>query len=97
MKCIFIALAAAAATLASAADKLPIEDFFKLPQYSAMSISPDGKNIAALAPVNGRQNLVVLDFEHRKALPVTHLDNKDIVEVFWLNDKRLMVETGKRG
>ena len=97
MKRIAIALAAFAAAAAWAADKLPIEDFFRLPQYSAMAISPDGRHIAALAPVNGRQNLVVLDFDHRKAVPVTHLDNKDIVEVFWLNDKRLMVETGKRG
>jgi len=97
MKRIAIALFAAIAATAWAADKLPIEDFFKLPQYSAMVISPDGRHIAALAPVNGRQNLVVLDFEHRKAVPVTHLDNKDIVQVFWLNDKRLMVQTGKRG
>ena len=36
MKRIAIALAAAAATLAWAADKLPIEEFFKLPQYSSM-------------------------------------------------------------
>ena len=97
MRRLAISLAAAAASLACAADKLPIEDFFKLPQYSAMVISPDGKHIAALAPVKGRQNLVVLDMDHRKGVPVTQLDNKDIVQVFWLNDKRLMVRTGKRG
>jgi dipeptidyl aminopeptidase/acylaminoacyl peptidase len=94
-------IAAAAVALAAQAtlaeDKIPIETFFKLPQYSAMVMSPDGQHIAALAPVNGRQNLVVLDLDHKKAEPITRLDNKDIVQVFWLNDKRIMVRTGKLG
>src|SRR5215831_3667962 len=88
---------ATAGSAFAADDRIPIEDFFKLPQYSSMVISPDGQHIAALAPVNGRQNLVVLDLEHRKGVPVTQMDNKDIVEVFWLNDKRIMVRTGRRG
>ena len=98
MRKIMLAAALFAASASYAADdKLPIETFFKLSQYSAMVISPDGLHIAALAPVNGRQNLVILDLDHRKGIPVTHLDNKDIVEVFWLNDKRLMARTGRLG
>jgi dipeptidyl aminopeptidase/acylaminoacyl peptidase len=95
----FIALAAAlAATAALAAgNDIPIQDFFKPSQYGAMQISPDGKRIAALAPVNGRQNLVMLDLEGKKAVPLTRLDNKDIVAVFWLNSRRLLVRTGTIG
>ena len=46
---------------ARAAGLPPVEDFFRLPRYAAMQISPDGKHIAALSPVKGRQNLVMLD------------------------------------
>src|SRR6185369_7852341 len=47
--------AACLATLANAEDRIPIESFFKLPEYASMRLSPDGKNIAALAPFRGKQ------------------------------------------
>ncbi|HEX4330569.1 MAG TPA: S9 family peptidase [Usitatibacter sp.] len=98
MKRIAIALAAFAATCGWAADGgISIETFFKPSQYGAMQISPDGKHIAALAPVNGRQNLVMLDLDGKKAVPLTRLDNKDIVALFWLNNRRLLVSTGTIG
>jgi len=97
MKKILLALMIAASPAWAADDKTPIDAFFKIPQYGVMSISPDGTRIAALAPVNGRQNLVVVDLEHKKATPLTGLDNKDIVSLRWLNAKRLMVRTGTLG
>ena len=91
-----LAFAAAALTLASrAADPLPpLEAFFRLPQYAAMRISPDGKHIAALAPVNGRQNLVVLDVPPKEARALSSFDSRDVVWFEWLNDKRLLLQTG---
>ena len=98
MRKILLAASLAAATTCGAADEqIPIESFFKLAQYSAMAISPDGVHIAALAPVNGRQNLVVLDLEHKKGAPLTQLGDRDIVFFAWLNSKRLLVQTGKLG
>jgi len=88
---------AAVATCPAAEDKIPIESFFRLPQYAAMAISPDGENIAALAPVNGRQNLVVVDLVRKKATPLTQLDTKDIVFFDWLTARRLLVQTGTLG
>ncbi len=88
---------AVAGTSWAADDKIPIDSFFRLSQYSAMAISPDGVTIAALAPVNGRQNLVVLDLAKKKATPLTALDSKDIVFFDWLTSKRLLVATGKLG
>ena len=94
----FAALAAACLALpAGAQDKLPIESFFKLPEYAAMYLSPDGRYIAALAPVNGHQNVVVIDIKTRKAKPVTALEDRDVVLAEWLNDKRLMYYTGRLG
>ena len=88
---------AAAGTCWGAEEAIPIESFFRLAQYSSMSISPDGAEIAALAPVNGRQNLVVLDLAKKKATPLTQLGNKDIVSFRWLTSKRLLVGTGTLG
>ena len=50
----------AAVSYKSAAD-IPVADFFRLPRYSQMAMSPDGKRLAALAPVKGRDNLVIVD------------------------------------
>src|SRR3954462_9627950 len=80
-----------------AAEPPPIETFFKLPQYSAMRFSPDGKWIAALAPVNQAQNLVVLDMAAKKATPVRMIDNHDVVWFDWLSSNRLIRGTGSRG
>src|SRR4051812_29280850 len=82
---------------ALAQDKPSIENLFKLPQFAAMRISPDGENIAALSPVVGHQNLVILGADRKKATPVTTMDDKDIVEFRWLSNKRLLVRTGSLG
>src|SRR6202011_2242769 len=55
---------------------------------------PDGENLAALAPVKGRQNVVVINLEKRNAIQVTGFTGRDIVGVRWLNNKRLRVSTG---
>src|SRR6185503_10649783 len=98
MKTIRIAFAAAAALAAAAAvaagNTIPVEDFFRLPRYAAMAISPDGQHIAALSPVNRHQNLVVLDVPPKEARPLTGFDEKDVVWFRWINSKRLLLETG---
>ncbi|HSN22338.1 MAG TPA: hypothetical protein VLS49_16765, partial [Usitatibacter sp.] len=86
---LFGLLAACAAHAAT-----PIEDFFRLPRYAAMGISPDGQHIAALSPVKGRQNLVVLDVPPKEAHALTAFDGKDVVWFRWINSKRLMFATG---
>jgi dipeptidyl aminopeptidase/acylaminoacyl peptidase len=98
MKRLFAALAASAAVLCFAADDKPsIESFFKLPQYAQMRLSPDGKHIAALAPFGARQGLIVLDVKDRKPVPVAAREDRDIVSVSWINNKRLLYRTGKLG
>lgn len=82
---------------AAAAEPPTVEHLFQLPRFAAMRLSPDGASIAALAPVAGRQNLVVLDTKTRKPVPVTGFDTRDIVEVHWVNSKRLLVRTGSLG
>ena len=82
-------------TYATAAD-IPVSEFFRLPSYSQMAMSPDGKKLAALAPVNGRENLVVIDLEKRTSSPVTSLDYVDVADFLWLTDQRLFFRTSDR-
>ena len=98
MKRIVAALAAFAVAVCVAADgRPPIEAFFKLPQYSEMRISPDGTHIAALAPIAGHQGLVILDLRNKTASPLAGRGDRDIVEVQWINDKRVLYYTGRLG
>ena len=62
-----------------------------------MRISPNGDYLAALAPVGGRQNVVVIDLSNHKAHALTDLGKRDVVSVSWINDKRLMFRTGTIG
>ncbi len=82
---------------AAAQEKLPIESFFRLSEYAAMNLSPDGENIAALSPVGGKQNLVIVNLKTRKVKPITGLTDRDVVLAEWINSKRLIYYTGRLG
>jgi hypothetical protein len=90
----YIAAALLIAAGAAYAEPPTIEALFQPPRFGALRISPDGKTIAALAPVAGRQNLVVLDTATKKPNPVTGFNNRDVVEFDWINSKRLLVRSG---
>ncbi len=77
-----------------AAEPVPIDDFFRIPRYSGLQLSPNGRNLAALAPVKGRRNLVVIDLDKHAATPVTAFEERDVAWFVWLNDKRLLLGTG---
>ncbi|MGZ5036791.1 MAG: alpha/beta hydrolase family protein [Usitatibacter sp.] len=93
------ALAALALALPArgAEEKLSIETLFKPAQYASMRLSPKGDYLAALAPVEGKQNIVVIDLASRKAYALTNLTTRDVIRADWINDKRLMFQTGTIG
>ena len=80
---------------ASAAE-IPVSEFFRLPSYSQMAMSPDGKKLAALAPVNGRENLVVIDLETRKSTATTTFNTVDVNWFTWVDDGRLIFRASNR-
>ena len=89
------AVAQTPVTYKTAAD-IPVSEFFRQPRYSQMAMSPDGKKLAALAPVNGRDNLMIIDLERRVSSPVTRFDYVDVADFLWLNDQRLFFRTSDR-
>ncbi len=88
-----------ASNIANAAVRqIPVEDFFKNPQFMQLQLSPDGKHLAALAPYNGRRNIVVMEANGlQKPKAVTDLEDYDIDTFFWGNDNRIIFTLDKDG
>ena len=88
-----LAALALALPLAAAAQKkpsdVPVEDFFRRAQYSEMSLSPDGGKLAALTPLKGRDNLVIVDLDKRTRNIITSFEKLDVAGVYWVSSKRL--------
>lgn len=68
---------------------IPVESFFKRPQFAEMVLSPDGRKLAALTPLKGRNNLVVVDLDKRTRNVITDFERVDATGIFWVNDRRL--------
>jgi hypothetical protein len=46
--------------------------------------------LAALAPINGRMNLVMVDLETRKPTAVTGIKAQDVSGFLWANNERFL-------
>ena len=75
-------------------DEIPIQSMFKKAAYGNVMLSPNERYLAALAPVNGRRNLVIVDLEKRSASVLTRYETRDVNTVFWANDDQLLYTTG---
>lgn len=85
---------ALAQTAPAAAAKAPaIEDFFRHRKFGNATLSPSGQYLAALAPVNGRLNLVVVDLKGKSSVAVTAFKDNDVSNIRWVNNKRLVYST----
>lgn len=71
------------------ASDIPVETFMRRPENSQMTLSPNGQLLAALTPINGRDNLVVIDLAKRSKTIITSLTDFDVVEFLWVSDKRI--------
>ena len=72
------------------AKELPVEDFFKNPEFTNLQISPDGRYLGAIVPVGGHRNLAVLDLATMKARAVTTLSKTDVDGYLWASNERLL-------
>jgi len=70
--------------------ELPVEDFFRNPEFTQMKLSPDGQWVAALTSVYNRRNIAVLNIEESEAVPITAAKRTDISDFFWANDERIV-------
>ena len=83
-----------AAQAPAATPIIPIETMFKTPAYRGLTLSPNGKYMAATVQFNDRQNLVVLDIEKKSAYALTAFKEADVRSFRWANDDRIVFTTG---
>ncbi len=81
------------AAVTKTAVNISVGDFFRLPRYSQMSISPDGKRLATLAPVKGRDNLAVINLDSRSTTIITGFADIDVGDFMWVSNDRLAFRT----
>jgi dipeptidyl aminopeptidase/acylaminoacyl peptidase len=90
------ALIAAPAALAQAAPAapatpIPLEDFFRNPRFTQVVLSPSGRYLAAIVPINERRNIAVIDLDDTTKVDViTAFKESDVRSVVWVNDERLV-------
>lgn len=79
-----LAIAATFATQAAEVELIPREALFGNPDRIAVQLSPDGKSISWVAPVNGVQNVWVAPAsDPGKARPITQDTTRGIRNHFW--------------
>jgi dipeptidyl aminopeptidase/acylaminoacyl peptidase len=89
------ALVACAAAAAADAPPLTIEEAWKPPQLRGVTLSRDGKQMAATVPSNGRMNLAVIDIDKRSVAMVTGYDDFDVLNAAWVGNERLLYSLGQ--
>lgn len=82
-------LAAAARAAATPPPELPLEVFFGNAQISQLQISPDGRYLAMLQPINNRMNITVIDRVKGTKKRLTDMKEENVTEVSWMSDDRL--------
>ncbi|HXR55347.1 MAG TPA: prolyl oligopeptidase family serine peptidase [Casimicrobiaceae bacterium] len=94
----FLATASAfAATSPATPSAAPpsVETFFRRPAYGGMTLSPNGRYVAVMAPVGERQGLIVVDLGTKAATKMKSPGDGDVLGAVWQNDERLVVRIGE--
>jgi dipeptidyl aminopeptidase/acylaminoacyl peptidase len=68
---------------------ISVDTFFKRAEYAQMSISPDGKLLAALSPRGGKNNLVIVNLATRAVTAITSFTENDVVDFRWIDSTRI--------
>lgn len=91
--CLFLL---AASALTAAGQPPPVEVFFKRPEYAQMTLSPDGKRLAAIARTRGHDALAVIEVDKRAAgVRVINFPDADVLRVHWTTNDRLLIAAGE--
>lgn len=85
------------AGFASAAERLPVGDFFKDPEFSSVSLSPDGRHITVSILQGDRTVLAAFAVDGMKLIGKWDFgDNRHIDRVRWVNDERFIMYVSRK-
>ena len=95
LKKFMLVLLATMAAFAASAREVPIRDFFKEPEFTAFSLSPDGKHMAVTVPQEDRTVLAVLRVADRGVVGKWDFGaDRHFRDVVWANNERLLFYVG---
>jgi dipeptidyl aminopeptidase/acylaminoacyl peptidase len=69
---------------------IALRDFFRNPQYSSFSLSPNGKHISFMKPYKGRMNIFVRPTQGGEEKQLTFMEERDIQGYFWKGNDRIV-------
>jgi dipeptidyl aminopeptidase/acylaminoacyl peptidase len=73
------------------AGMVPVEDFFRNSRFKQVSLSPSGRYLAAIVPINERRNIAIIDLnDTTKISVITAFKESDVRSIAWVNDDRLV-------
>lgn len=76
---------------------IPMEDFFRNPEKTAFSLSPDGTHLAFMQPWEKRLNVHVQKIGEAEVTRITNATERDIAGYFWANNERIAYVQDKGG
>jgi dipeptidyl aminopeptidase/acylaminoacyl peptidase len=76
---------------------IPMEDFFRNPEKTAFSLSPDGTHLAFMQPWEKRLNVHVQKIGEDEVTRITNATERDIAGYFWANNDRIAYVQDKGG
>ena len=68
-----------------------VENFFRRAKYSDVRLSPDGKLLSAIVPLNERRNLALIDLDKGSVVALTALREQDVASYSWIGDRILEI------
>ena len=75
-----------------------VEDFFKTPKFSNLSLSPNGKYLAVLSPVKSRKNILIIETKSlQNAKVITQFEEQDINNFSWANNNEIVFTLDSNG
>tara|TARA_B100002051_G_scaffold99721_1_gene95140 strand:+ start:249 stop:2129 length:1881 start_codon:yes stop_codon:yes gene_type:complete len=79
---------------------IPLKDFFRNPEMSSFSLSPDGKHISYMKPWeegNRMMNVYVRPINSNDEIRITDASKRSLYGYFWINDNRIAYVQDKGG
>src|SRR5947209_2577331 len=95
----WVVVAVVMGTVLHAAEVIPVDDFARVPEFSHMQLSPDGKFFAFLREHEGKPTLYFSDMQNRKTMGVDPGQvpvlgaSKQVISFHWISDRRVVFTT----
>jgi dipeptidyl aminopeptidase/acylaminoacyl peptidase len=76
---------------------IPLKDFFRNPEKTSYTLSPDGLHLAFMMPWENRLNVHVQKIGSEEVTRITSATERDIAGYFWANNNRIVYVQDKGG